>query len=386
MPPEGSKATASLLRHLNARGVVAALQHHGPLSRTDIARHTGISHPTITRTVSDLLEARILEEGERHQPAMGRPSKVLRLATKSVSVLGLVVGVQTCELVSAGLDGSIHPGSSRVFMTPRRYGDLVRVIAAHVDDFASRTGTSLLGLGVSMPGLLSRRDERTLVSPNLPQTDGQQLGLDVSEQTGLDVAIQQEMQALCLAERTYGAARGTADFALLDVTGGLGLGVVQGGQFIVGHSGLAGELGHITVDLAGRDCGCGNRGCLETVATDAALCTLVGERLGPDYLPEVLFPLLARREIKADQELALVLDYLSVGLAAVINLFNPEKLLVFGRMFDIGSDVFPRLLELTAKRTLAPSLADCTIIRAQSNKQLGAIAGIIHRLTSTREA
>jgi N-acetylglucosamine repressor len=180
---------------------------------------------------------------------------------------------------------------------------------------------------------------------------------------------------LCLAEQTYGAARGVEDFAMMDITGGLGLGVVQGGQFIQGHSGLAGELGHVTVDLAGRRCGCGNVGCLETVATDAALATLVSERLGRSLSADDLFPLLESGEIRAPQEISLVLEYLSVGLAMVINVFNPQKLFVYGRLFDAGDDVYPRLLDLTRRRALAPSLADCEIIRAQGNKRLGAIAG-----------
>ena len=381
----GPRTTSSLLRRLNTREVLAALQRHGPLSRSDIARHTGISNPTVTRTVADLLGAQLLEEGELQQAAMGRPSKVLRLATETVSVLGLVVGVKTCELVSAGLDGLLHNDTVQSFATPARYGDLIKRIVEHVERYAKTTETTVLGLGISMPGLLSRQEQRTLVSPNLHQTDGRQLGHDVEEKLELEVAILQETHALCLAEQTYGAGRGVADFAMLDITDGLGLGVVQDGRFVLGHSGLAGELGHITVDLAGRKCGCGNMGCLETVATDTALCELVSQRLGKEYAPEQLIPLLKAGQIKADREISLVLEYLAVGLAAVINLFNPQKLFVYGRLFDAGPEIYPRLLELTGRRTLAPSLADCEIIRARGNKRLGAIAGIIHRLTTGRE-
>jgi N-acetylglucosamine repressor len=373
------------LRRLNTREVLTALQRHGPLSRAEIVRHTGISSPTVTRTVADLLEAHLLEEGDLQQAPLGRPAKVLRLATETVSVLGLVVGVQSCELVSAGLDGRLHESGHRPFATPPRYADLLRKIGEHVERYQAETATTVLGLGISIPGLLSRKDQRTLVSPNLHQTDGHQLGVDVGQACGLEIAILQETEALCLAEQTYGAGRGVEDFAMLDITGGLGLGVVQGGQFIQGHSGLAGELGHVTVDLAGRRCGCGNVGCLETVATDAALCALVSERLGADYTPDHLIPLLRAGDIKAPREISLVLEYLAVGLAMVINLFNPQKLFIYGLLFDAGDDVFPRLLDLTQRRALAPSFADCQIIRARGNKRLGAIAGIIHRLTTGRE-
>jgi N-acetylglucosamine repressor len=385
MPRMNAKARPSLLRQLNARGVLAALQQHGPLSRAEIARLTGISGPTVTRTVSALIAANLLEEGDLQQPALGRPGKVLRLASTTVSVLGAVVGARRCELVSAGLDGRIRPQHARQFATPARYADLVKAFVKCTRQLMRANGTTVLGLGVSIPGLLNRREKRTVVSPNVPQTNGHCLGEDLRHQLGLEVALLQESHALCLAEQTYGAARGVADFAMLDISEGLGLGVVHGGHIIEGHSGLAGELGHVTVDLRGKRCGCGNCGCLETVATDTALAAAVSERLGRRFAVEDLIPRVQSGEIVIDRELDQVLQYLAVGLAAVINIFNPSKLFLYGRFLDAGPQLFGQLLELTRRRALAPSLADCEIIRARGNKCLGAVAGIIHRLTTERE-
>src|SRR5262249_17468181 len=152
-----------------------------------------------------------------------------------------------------------------------------------------------------------------------------------------------------------------------------------------GHSGLGGELGHITVDIHGKTCGCGNHGCLETVATDTALAAAVSSRLRRKLTIEEVVPLLSDGEVRAEEELREVLEHLAVGLAAVINIFNPSKLFVYGRLFDAGPDLFERLLERTRCRALAPSLTDCAIVRARGSKRLGAIAGIIHRLTTGRE-
>ncbi|HWG47988.1 MAG TPA: ROK family transcriptional regulator [Gemmataceae bacterium] len=380
-----TKPRGSLLRQLSEREVLTALQGHGPLSRAEIARHTKISGPTVTRTVSALLEAGLLEEGDARQQALGRPGRVLRLATKTVSVLGAVVGAKRCELVSAGLDGQIHADLVRHFATPARYGDLVNVLVRHARQLMEEHPARVHGLGISMPGLLNRRERRTVFSPNLHQTDGQQLGEDMKKRLGLETAILQESHALCLAEMTYGAARDVADFAMLDISEGLGVGVVHGGHILEGHSGLGGELGHITVDIHGKPCGCGNRGCLETVATDTALASALSARLERKLTIEEVIALLRSGDVKADEEFAQVLEYLAVGLAAVINLFNPSKLFVHGRLLDAAPNLFEQLLERTRRRALAPSMADCDIIRARGNKRLGAIAGIIHRLTTGRE-
>lgn len=380
-----SRQRGSLLRQLSEREVLAALQSHGPLSRADISRHTGISGPTVTRTVSALLGAGLLEEGDARRQALGRPGRVLRLATKTVTVLGAVVGAARCEVVSAGLDGRIHEEQVRSFATPTRYRDLVNAFVRHARQLMAQHKTQVQGLGISMPGLLNRRERRTVFSPNLHQTNGQRLGEDLCQRLGLETAIVQESHALCLAEMTYGAARDVADFAMLDISEGLGVGVVHGGQILEGHSGLGGELGHITVDIHGKLCGCGNRGCLETVATDTALAAAISSRLRRKLTIEDLVPLLQSGTIAAEKELAEVLEYLAVGVAAVINIFNPSKVFVHGRLLDAAPDLFPQLLERTRRRTLAPSMADCEIIRARGSKTLGAIAGIIHRLTTGRE-
>jgi N-acetylglucosamine repressor len=370
---------------MNARQVLAALQQHGPMSRADITRQTGISGPTVTRTVSGLLEANLLEEGERQQAAMGRPGKVLRLASSTVSVLGVVLDRTFCEVVSAGLDGQIPPQAVHQFATPSRYDDLLRAIADQAGRLTETSKTTVLGLGVSIPGLLSRRQKRTLVSPNLHQTDGHRLGADLRQALGMDVALLQESHALCLAERTYGAARGVADFAMLDISSGLGLGVIHHGQVLSGHNGLAGELGHLTVELNGKRCGCGNHGCLETVATDTALAVSISERLGRSVTIEEIVAMVQAGELRPGEEFERVLQYLAVGLGAVINIFNPSKLFVYGRFLDADPRLTGRMLELTRRRALAPSLADCEIIRARGNKRLGAVAGIIDRLTTGRE-
>jgi N-acetylglucosamine repressor len=144
-------------------------------------------------------------------------------------------------------------------------------------------------------------------------------------------------------------------------------------------------LGHVTVEVRGRRCGCGNHGCLETVATDTALAAAVSARLGRALSIDEIIPLLQAGQLRADEELDHVLEYLAVGLAAVINLFNPSKVFVYGRLLDAAPDVFDRLLDRTRRRALEPSMADCEVIRARGSKRLGAIAGIIHRLTTGRE-
>ena len=170
---------------------------------------------------------------------------------------------------------------------------------------------------------------------------------------------------------------------MLDVSTGLGLGVMTGGEVLAGHSGMAGELGHLTVDPDGLRCGCGNRGCLETLATDSALVRMLSTRAGRALSVEEAADLLRDRAADFQHEIRTVSEYLAIAIAAVINIFNPTALFVHGVLLAGAADRFARVLDRVRQRTLTASLADCTIVATRSSKRQAAIAGIMHHLTNT---
>jgi N-acetylglucosamine repressor len=244
------------------------------------------------------------------------------------------------------------------------------------------TDVTTLGIGISMPGLIDCRQQRGVLSPNVPLTNGQTPARDLGQRLGVECVLLQESHALCLAERYYGNARGLDNFAMLDVSVGVGLGVMTGGRLLTGHSGLAGEIGHITVVEDGRPCGCGNCGCLETVAGDSALAWRASARVGRKLTLDQALERIRAGKLELATELEETLKHLAVGVAAVINLFNPATLFIHGRLFEVDPAAFGRLVALAGKRTLAPSFADCRIVQARGSKRQGAVAGIIQHLTS----
>jgi predicted NBD/HSP70 family sugar kinase len=367
-------ARPALLARINERGILRTLLMRGPLSRADLARITGMSPPTVSKAAESLLETGLVEELDA-AISIGRPARRLALSTRSAQVLGLVVDAESCRIVAAGLDG--QPTGSQSFPTPDRYEELIDRAVDAVEGLVRRAGVRTLGLGVSVPGLVDYREQRSLLSPNVPVTDGRQPARDLASRLDVVSLLVQEEHALCLAERMFGEARGLDDFAMLDVSTGVGLGVVSGGRLLTGHSGLAGEIGHVTVDPGGRRCGCGNFGCLETVAADSALMRAVAERLGR----RVPMDELESRWPEMPPALHALLDthseHVAVAVAAVINLFNPSSLFVHGRVFTLDAGLFGRVIARAAERALKPSFADCRIVRARGSKRQGALAAII---------
>ena len=376
-----SPVASELLSKINERRVLEFVQRNGPASRAVMARGSGMSAPTVSKAVSSLIRNGFLEETEALEVGFGRPGKLLQLSEHKANVLGVVIDAEACWIGSARLDGAVAEEQSISFSTPKSYDDLLQAIinglgaiTGHVkDDLSER----YRGVGLSVPGLFNSRVGETVMSPNLHLLDGQRLASDLSNEIGLQCIALQESHALCIGERMYGAARAMNDFAMLDVSTGLGLGIVSGGHLLTGNSGMAGELGHITVVPDGQRCGCGNRGCLETVATDTAFARLISKQLGRKVGVQEALAVNRTEEV-----ISQTVDYLAIAVAAVINIFNPATLFLHGQLMNSDPAIFKRVVREAKKRTLSPSFKDCRILQSKGNKRLGAVAGIIDHLAN----
>ena len=381
MTPPENRIESTLLRQINERRLLEVIQQQGPSSRATLTRASGLTAPTVSKAVDSLLKRGLVEELDPVVPALGRPGRLVRMAAETAAVLGVVIDATTCCVVATGLDGRVTEERTRRFPTPATYARLQDMLARECRSLLEATTATPLGIGVSVPGLVNERLEEVVFSPNLHILDKRNPARDLGRRLEVKSLLLQETDGLCLSERLYGDARGLRDFAMLDVATGLGLGVMSGGELLAGHSGMAGEVGHITVVPDGIRCGCGNRGCLETLATDAALVRLVSEQVGQPLDAAAVELLLTENFGAFAGPVGTVTEYLAIAIAAVINIFNPTALFVHGTLLAGSPERFARVVERVRQRTLTASLADCTITPTRSSKRQGAVAGIIHHLT-----
>ena len=172
------------------------------------------------------------------------------------------------------------------------------------------------------------------------------------------------------------------DFAVVDLSQGFGMGVVSDGRFLKGRLGYGGEIGHMTVEPDGKPCGCGNRGCLETVATDRSLAAGVSAGMGTEMDIDEVIRRVHDEAMDPGPVLDRTIEYVAIGVGAVVNVFNPQLVLLHGRMFEIRDDVLDRIVDRARARALAPSMDGCTILRTRADKPVGAVAGAIDHLFS----
>ena len=397
--PRSSKAARTkvarptLLRRLNERAVFDTVRELGPLTRADLTRHFDVSSATVSKAVAHLLESRLLEECEEESPdsldgsrnarSAGRPGKPYCIAKETAQVIGVTIDANHCGVLAAGLDGSVDAERTVEFRTPDTYEEILDRVVHTASTLIGNTSAVTLGMGVSVPGSLDAGLQQVLLSPNLHVLDNQFPADDLQERLGLKTVIVHGPIGACLAEQAFGAARGLRDFVRIGTYEGFGVSVITGGEILQGHRGMAGELGHITVERNGLRCGCGNRGCLETRATDLAFARAASKRLRRRLTIDQLLQEI--REGKIDpadvrKDLHEAIEYLAIGVGSAINIFNPQAVLVFSRMLDVEPDAFDRLKKLAAQHAMAPMFDECDLRRTGRIYGLGAIASIIDQL------
>ena len=281
----------------------------------------------------------------------------------------------------AGLDGRLNNGVIKV-NTPGTYTDIIQTVVEKCAVPIAREGIKTLGMAVSVPGLVDARTGMAMLSPNLSITNGHTPAKDVQSRLNVPCWLVQELHGLCLAEKLYGSAKELNDYVLLDADVGLGVGVMLGGKLLLGNSGLAGEMGHIAaVPRGGRQCGCGNTGCVETVASGSALAWRIGQSIGRTVTIDEGIQLASADPKAFERELNETAEALAIAVSAAINLFNPAGVFIHTRLFDIDASLFDRVANIAKSRSLKPSLESCQIERALGTKQQGAIAAAVLNVT-----
>jgi glucokinase len=252
----------------------------------------------------------------------------------------------------------------------------------------ARAAGRAAAVGVGIPGLVNRKTNRVEVMPNLPQLSGVDLTDEISRAAGLPVVIDNDANAAAYAELQAGAARDKREVFCVALGTGIGAGLIINGQIYRGAAGFAGEFGHMTIDPEGIECGCGNIGCLETIASGPNIVRRTRERLYRDRtssLSRLAIPRdreftaedIARAAQEGDEMAQVMMErtgmFLGIALAAVINLLNVEMVVLGGGVMDAGDLILKPTIKETRRRAFPPSFNSCEIVIAK----LGPSAGVI---------
>ncbi len=380
---ESSPIQPRLLSKINERLVLRMIQERGPSTRAEMSKSIGITFPTVAKAVSSLLESKLLEEYEEASIGRGRPAKRLRLASENSQIIGVAIDGTECKVASASLNGEFNEGCSLSFPTPTTYDSLLIHITSNIKKLMPTNGKVTLGVGLSVPAIIDYQDQRVVLSANLPLINGKTVGKDLQSLLGLECLVVRDSHALSLSERLHGNGGNDSSFAMLDLCGGVGLGLMIDGQFLTGDNGFAGELGHITITPNGELCPCGKKGCLETVASEWALEARMSLLLRRSVKISEILEMYRTGDTQVEIELEKMCENLALGVAYVINIVNPGKFYVYGRLFKEHPQLLDLLVEKAEHYALKPSFNSCKFEHASGGILDGTIASVINCLTDS---
>ncbi|GAA4162187.1 ROK family transcriptional regulator [Gryllotalpicola daejeonensis] len=261
---------------VNRSAVLAQLGAHGPASRADLARALGVSPAHMTQLTRELLADGLVVELEQAPSQGGRPARMLGVAATAGSAVGVKVAADHAAFVEVGIDGGVLRSAAREFdaSATTALADLTEILAEFIAGCGSQR---LLGVGVGVPGSVDSQASGVVDSVQLGWAQ-MPLGATLRRALGHPVLIENNVNALSMAERLYGVGRAHEDFVVVTIGTGVGCGIVLGGTVLRGASGGAGEIGHIPAVEDGPLCSCGNHGCLEALISEGALVRTARER------------------------------------------------------------------------------------------------------------
>jgi predicted NBD/HSP70 family sugar kinase len=376
---EGSLAW---LRDRNRERVVGVVRERGRISQAEIARVTGLSRTTVHTLVSEMKASGLVQEIEVSVPDVrgGRPAMQLTLRRSSLAVVGIDFGHSHVQVAVGDIahnvlaerrcDLDVNHHAREALDTSARM--VAEVLAeAHVER------KSVVGAGIGIPGPVDRAKGAVGSASILPGWIGLRIESEMQERLGIPVEIENDANLGALAELTWGAGRECSNFAYIKAATGIGAGLVIDGNLLHGVSGTAGEIGHTTLDESGALCYCGNRGCLETVASGPAIIQLVG--LVDGVIPSLsrIVELAVAGDVRCRRAISDAGHEIGVAVAGLCNLINPERVIVGGLLSRTGEVLLQPMRE-SIRRHAVLAAAESVDVRAavfvERAELLGALA------------
>lgn len=365
--PRPTTADQALVRKLNTSLILDCLRTQGPLSRARLAAAVGLNRSTVSSLINDLLEENLVREiGLQVSEGGGRPGMLLELNPEGGCAVGVEIGVDFISIILTDFVAQIL-WRQRIASDPR---DEQGIIIKRVEDIVQRAlevggrrGLRLLGIGLGLPGLVDVREGSLVFAPNLGWRDVpfQRMW---TRRFDLPIFVENEANAAALGEYYFGIARDVHNLIYLSAGIGLGGGIIINGKLFRGSGGYAGEIGHMTVEPDGEMCGCGKRGCWETVVGPRAIVRRVLGALesgsesqvsvmiegDPDRVSvDVVVEAAESGDAVAQQALREVGVQLGIGIANLVNAFNPE-MVVLGGALSLASPFLLPVIEGTVRK------------------------------------
>ncbi|CAN7179319.1 ROK family transcriptional regulator [Paenibacillus sp. LjRoot153] len=342
----------NLVKKINKTIVLHHIRTDSPISRAKIAEITGLTKATVSSLVNELIESSLVEEIGAGESSGGRKPMMLLFNSMAGYAIGVDLGVHDMLAVLTDLTGKVirenriqHHNESVEQVT-----HLLKTTIRELIETAPESVYGVIGIGLGVPGIVDE-EGNLLFAPNLGW-ENVPLQSQLEAEFGLPVVIDNEANAGAVGEKQFGAGKDTANLIYVSIGMGIGAGIIIKNELYRGATGFSGEIGHISIQHDGPKCRCGSLGCWELYASEHALLEQAGRELGHEVDLEIML----RKAESGDTRVISLFErlgyYLGVGVVNIINGYNPEFIILGGRLAGGEKWLMKPLLELLEKRSL----------------------------------
>ncbi|WLD92799.1 ROK family transcriptional regulator [Alkalihalobacillus sp. AL-G] len=391
---EGLRGSFQLMKSLNRSIILNKIRVEGPISRADIAKQIQLTPPTVSNIVKELIDTGFVFESKQGESiGGGRKPTLLELNARNFYIIGLDVGPKYLRTIMADLNGKLIESSSEIIpesVTNEGLIELMRNAIKNIIDNYQKEKEKFIGIGVGMHGAVDVQKGISLFAPSLHLRD-----IPIKEifeyEFDMLVKVENDARAMALGESWFGNGNGSKNVITINVGRGIGAGVVLDGELFYGEHFIAGELGHMTIDLSGPKCDCGNYGCLQTLADGPAIArraikeiSIGSDSILTDWvegkLEQIDGELIYKAAERGDELCINILKqtgkYLGIGLTNLIHILNPERIVIGGGVSNSGEFILGPLKETIQKRVLTNAAKKTDIVLSNLGENGGAIGAV----------
>lgn len=352
-------AKSETARDINRRIILNLIRTRQPISRADLARLTDLQRSTVSLIIEQLLDEQWITEGALGNLPRGRKPRFLHLNNERAGIIGVNVEPKQTMIALSDLNANFITQES--MPTSRDPEEFVRMLTERITRIReSLPDVTCEGIGVGVPGRVDRVTRRVIFAPNLGWRNAD-IKSYLEESTGLPVEVDNSANACAMFELWFGKqAEGAHDLIALTISNGVGTGLIANGQLLTGNNGLAGEFGHLSMNENGPLCSCGNRGCWEVYASNAATINYYSNAASKpqngrrdEQLPtfDDILRLYELGDLKAVEAMERMGRYVGYGIAMIITSLQPTCIVCVGELTRVWDKIEPVIMAAVRERT-----------------------------------
>lgn len=385
------QGTFQWMKSVNKSLILNKIRTCAPISRAQIAKETKLTPPTVSSNVKSLIEEGMVIESELGESQGGRKPKMLLINNDGFYVIGIDIGTKRIKCVISDLSGNITTRIARELTFPITEEEFINYLKESVYLLLSSAKINtdkIIGIGIAMHGVVEIETGIALFAPNLGITNIP-IKAELEAEFQLDVKVENDARAMALGESWFGNHGEVDNMLSVNIGRGVGAGIVFEGKLFHGDHDTAGEIGHMTIDINGEICECGNRGCFQTFVTGSAIAMQAEKMLKEHNIAMDKYSPLSGRKVyelavAGNDKFTEVLDntgrIIGIGLTNLIHIISPTKIVLGGGVTKAEEFILPSIRESIANRALSPQAKETKVVISELGEDAsisGAIALVL---------